>query len=154
MSEILKNINLKGDKVIWGVIISLSLFSVLLVYSTAGWKYLFSHLIKLSVGLFFLYQVHKIKFKYFDKQGGGSGLDKIEIGQPTGITSAGLAPVAPDKKPQWQIDRDTIKASSTHVGKVGDRMEEDLTLTKNYLGLMVYHQNILRFFVIHCMIYL
>jgi cell division protein FtsW len=69
MSEILKNINIKGDKVIWGVIISLSLFSVLLVYSTAGWKYLFSHLIKLSVGLFFLYQVHKIKFKYFAKIG-------------------------------------------------------------------------------------
>lgn len=69
MSEILKNINLKGDKVIWGVIISLCLFSVLLVYSTAGWKYLFSHLIKLSVGLFFLYQVHKIKFKYFAKIG-------------------------------------------------------------------------------------
>jgi cell division protein FtsW len=42
---------------------------VLLVYSTAGWKYLFSHLIKLSVGLFFLYQVHKIKFKYFAKIG-------------------------------------------------------------------------------------
>ena len=69
MSEILKNTNLKGDKVIWSVIISLSLFSVLLVYSTAGWKYLFSHLIKLSVGLFFLYQVHKIKFKYFAKIG-------------------------------------------------------------------------------------
>ena len=69
MSDFLKNINLKGDKVIWGVIISLSLFSVLLVYSTAGWKYLFSHLIKLSVGLFFLYQVHKIKFKYFAKIG-------------------------------------------------------------------------------------
>ena len=69
MADFLKNINLKGDKVIWGVIISLSLFSVLLVYSTAGWKYLFSHLIKLSVGLFFLYQVHKIKFKYFAKIG-------------------------------------------------------------------------------------
>ena len=69
MSDFLKNINLRGDKVIWGVIISLSLFSVLLVYSTAGWKYLFSHLIKLSVGLFFLYQVHKIKFKYFAKIG-------------------------------------------------------------------------------------
>jgi cell division protein FtsW len=69
MSDFLKNINLKGDKVIWGVIISLSLFSVLLVYSTAGWKYLFSHLIKLFVGLFFLYQVHKIKFKYFAKIG-------------------------------------------------------------------------------------
>ena len=69
MSDFLNNINLKGDKVIWGVVISLSLFSVLLVYSTAGWKYFFSHLIKLSVGLFFLYQVHKIKFKYFAKIG-------------------------------------------------------------------------------------
>ena len=47
MADFLKNIKLKGDKVIWGVIISLSLFSVLLVYSTAGWEYLFSHLIKL-----------------------------------------------------------------------------------------------------------
>ena len=69
MADFLKNIKLKGEKVIWGVIISLSLFSVLLVYSTAGWEYLFSHLIKLSVGLFFLYQVHKIKFKYFAKIG-------------------------------------------------------------------------------------
>ena len=69
MLEFLKKINIKGDKVIWGVIISLSLFSVLLVYSTAGWEYLFSHLIKLFVGLFFLYQVHKIKFKYFAKIG-------------------------------------------------------------------------------------
>ena len=69
MLKALKNIQLEGDKVIWGVVFALSIFSVLLVYSTAGWNFLFNHLIKLFIGLFFLYQVHKIKFKYFAKIG-------------------------------------------------------------------------------------
>ena len=69
MKSIIKNIDLKGDKVIWTIVLALSIFSILVVYSTAGWKFLFSHLIKLSIGLFFLYQVHKIKFKYFAKIG-------------------------------------------------------------------------------------
>ena len=69
MKAFIKNINFKGDKVIWAIVLALSIFSVLVVYSTAGWKFLFSHLIKLSIGLFFLYQVHKIKFKYFAKIG-------------------------------------------------------------------------------------
>ena len=69
MLKALKNIQLEGDKVIWGVVFALSIFSILLVYSTAGWNFLFNHLIKLIIGLFFLYQVHKIKFKYFAKIG-------------------------------------------------------------------------------------
>ena len=69
MTSFIKNINLEGDKVIWAIVLALSIFSILVVYSTAGWKFLFSHLIKLSIGLFFLYQVHKIKFKYFAKIG-------------------------------------------------------------------------------------
>lgn len=69
MLKPLKNIQLEGDKVIWGVVFALSIFSILLVYSTAGWNFLFNHLIKLFIGLFFLYQVHKIKFKYFAKIG-------------------------------------------------------------------------------------
>ena len=69
MLKVLKNIQLEGDKVIWGVVFALSMFSILLVYSTAGWDFLFNHLIKLFIGLFFLYQVHKIKFKYFAKIG-------------------------------------------------------------------------------------
>ena len=69
MKAFIKNINLEGDKVIWAIVLALSIFSILVVYSTAGWKFLFSHLIKLSIGLFFLYQVHKIKFKYFAKIG-------------------------------------------------------------------------------------
>ena len=69
MKAFIKNINFKGDKVIWAIVLALSIFSILVVYSTAGWKFLFSHLIKLSIGLFFLYQVHKIKFKYFAKIG-------------------------------------------------------------------------------------
>ena len=69
MSGLFNNISLKGDKVIWGVVFILFSFSVLLVYSTAGWAFLFSHLIKILLGLFFLYQVHRIKFKYFAKIG-------------------------------------------------------------------------------------
>ena len=69
MKAFIKNINLEGDKVIWAIVLALSIFSILVVYSTAGWKFLFSHLIKLLIGLFFLYQVHKIKFKYFAKIG-------------------------------------------------------------------------------------
>ena len=43
--------------------------SILVVYSTAGWHFLFSHITKLLLGLFAMYVVHKIKFKYFSKLG-------------------------------------------------------------------------------------
>jgi cell division protein FtsW len=69
MSTWFKNINLEGDRTIWGVVLALSLSSVLLVYSTAGWQFLFSHVTKLLLGLFAMYLVHKIKFKYFSKLG-------------------------------------------------------------------------------------
>ena len=69
MSSWIKNINLEGDRTIWGVVLALSLSSVLVVYSTAGWHFLFSHITKLLLGLFAIYVVHKIKFKYFSKIG-------------------------------------------------------------------------------------
>ncbi len=69
MSSWIKNINLEGDRTIWGVVFVLSLFSVLVVYSTAGWHCLFNHIIKLLLGLFAMYVVHKVKFKYFSKLG-------------------------------------------------------------------------------------
>ena len=69
MNSWLKNINLEGDRTIWGVVLALSLSSVLVVYSTAGWHFLFSHITKLLLGLFAMYVVHKIKFKYFSKLG-------------------------------------------------------------------------------------
>ena len=69
MNSWIKNINLEGDKTIWGVVLALSLFSVLVVYSTAGWHFLFNHITKLLLGLFAMYVVHKIKFKYFSKLG-------------------------------------------------------------------------------------
>ena len=69
MSSWIKNINLEGDRTIWGVVLALSLSSLLIVYSTAGWHFLFSHITKLLLGLFAIYVVHKIKFKYFSKLG-------------------------------------------------------------------------------------
>ncbi len=69
MNSWIKNINLEGDRTIWGVVLALSLFSILVVYSTAGWYFLFNHIIKLLLGLLAMYVVHKIKFKYFSKLG-------------------------------------------------------------------------------------
>ena len=69
MNHLLGNIKLEGDRTIWGVVFFLSLFSLLVVYSTAGWSFLFSHFIKLSIGIFCMYVTHRIKFKYFSKLG-------------------------------------------------------------------------------------
>jgi len=69
MSYWIRNINLEGDRTIWGVVFALFLFSVLVVYSTAGWYFLFNHIIKILLGLIAMYVVHKIKFKYFSKLG-------------------------------------------------------------------------------------
>ena len=67
--NLISSINLKGDRTIWGVVFALSLFSLLVVYSTAGWAYLFKHFIKLVIGIIAMYIVHNIKFKYFSKIG-------------------------------------------------------------------------------------
>ena len=69
MKYFIENIDFEGDKTIWGVFFILSLFSLLVVFSTAGWLFLFKHLIKLVIGLFCMYITHKIKFKYFSKLG-------------------------------------------------------------------------------------
>ena len=69
MRNLIKHINLEGDKIIWGVVFVLSLFSLLVVYSTAGWGFLFKHAFKIILGLLSMYIVHKIKFKYFSKLG-------------------------------------------------------------------------------------
>ncbi len=69
---------IKGDKVIWVVIIILCAFSLLAVYSASGilvfkqkeWNtgyYMFRHLIMLLTGIFFMYLVHLMKFTYFSK---------------------------------------------------------------------------------------
>ena len=49
--NLISGINLKGDRTIWGIVFALSLFSLLVVYSTAGWAYLFKHFIKLVIGI-------------------------------------------------------------------------------------------------------
>jgi len=69
VSRIFKNITLKGDKTIWVVVCALSLFSIMVVYSAAGWTDLTSHIVKLAIGLITMYIVHLIPFKYFSKIG-------------------------------------------------------------------------------------
>ncbi len=76
MSKILGNI--RGDKVIWAVVILLSVFSLLTVYSSTGtlaYKYqsgnteyyMLKHLIILLFGFLIMYLTHLIKFTYFSR---------------------------------------------------------------------------------------
>ncbi|MFC2107115.1 FtsW/RodA/SpoVE family cell cycle protein [Bacteroidota bacterium] len=76
MNTILRNI--KGDKVIWVVVILLSIFSILAVYSSTGtlaYKYksgnteyyVFKHLVILALGFILMYLTHLIKYTYFSR---------------------------------------------------------------------------------------
>lgn len=76
MTRVLRNI--RGDKVIWAVVILLSIFSLLAVYSSTGtlaYKYqsgnteyyMMKHLIILLFGLLIMYFTHLVKFTYFSR---------------------------------------------------------------------------------------
>ncbi len=76
MSTVLKNI--KGDKVIWAVVVLLSIFSLLAVYSSTGtlaYKYksgnteyyMIKHFFILIFGLSLIYFTHRIKYVYFSR---------------------------------------------------------------------------------------
>jgi len=76
MSKILGNI--RGDKVIWVVVVLLSVFSLLTVYSSTGtlaYKYqsgnteyyMMKHLIILLFGFLIMYLTHLVKFTYFSR---------------------------------------------------------------------------------------
>jgi len=69
---------LKGDKVIWFIVASLSLFSILAVYSSTGTLayrfqsgnteyYLIKHLVILVLGLLLMYMAHRIKYTYYSR---------------------------------------------------------------------------------------
>jgi len=69
---------IKGDKVIWTVVLLLSLFSILVVYSSVvalayrfkggdTASYLIKHIIIVASGIFLMYLVHKVKYSYFSR---------------------------------------------------------------------------------------
>jgi len=69
---------IKGDRIIWLVVIILSVFSLLAVYSSTGtlaYKYqggnteyyMFKHFIILLLGLFLMYLAHLVKYTYFSR---------------------------------------------------------------------------------------
>jgi cell division protein FtsW len=74
MKAILNNI--KGDKVIWAVVLILSVFSILAVYSSTGTLayrkhsgnteyYLLKHLSILLLGFVLMYAAHQVPYKYY-----------------------------------------------------------------------------------------
>lgn len=73
-----KGFAIKGDKVIWAIIILLSAFSIVAVYSSTGMLafrerngnteyYLIKHTLILLLGLGCIYGVHQIKYYYFSR---------------------------------------------------------------------------------------
>jgi len=69
---------IQGDKVIWTVVFLLSLFSVLVVYSSVvtlayhykggdASSYLIKHIFIISSGILLMYFVHKMKYSYFSR---------------------------------------------------------------------------------------
>jgi cell division protein FtsW len=67
--------NLQGDKVIWAVVFSLSLISILVVYSSIGTlaykksispeAYLIKHTLTVFVGLDAMWLAHKVDYRYY-----------------------------------------------------------------------------------------
>ncbi|MBL7884600.1 MAG: FtsW/RodA/SpoVE family cell cycle protein, partial [Bacteroidia bacterium] len=69
---------IKGDKVIWTVVLLLSLLSILVVYSAVvalayrykegdTTSYLIKHIFIMASGIFLMYLVHKVKYTYFSR---------------------------------------------------------------------------------------
>ena len=69
---------IKGDKVIWTVVLLLSLISVLVVYSSVvalayrykngdTASYLIKHIFIIGSGIFLMYLIHKVKYSYFSR---------------------------------------------------------------------------------------
>ena len=67
---------LKGDKVLWGILALLAIFSFLPIFSTSTnlvyvvgkgtpWGYFFKHFIILAVGFLLMFSIHKIPYDYF-----------------------------------------------------------------------------------------
>src|SRR5688572_26996595 len=70
--------NLKGDPILWGIVIAFSLISILVVYSATGtlaYKkmsgnteyFLFKHTSLIFVGLAFMWLAHKINYRYYSR---------------------------------------------------------------------------------------
>jgi cell division protein FtsW len=68
--------NLKGDPIIWGIVIILSIISILVVYSATGSlaykysggdteKYLFDHSLMVLLGLVVMWVAHKIPYRWY-----------------------------------------------------------------------------------------
>lgn len=68
--------NLKGDPIIWGIVILLAIISILVVYSATGSlaykktggnteKYLIDHSMMVFMGLIVMWVAHKIPYKYY-----------------------------------------------------------------------------------------
>jgi len=70
--------NLKGDPILWGIVIAFSLVSILVVYSAIGTLayrkshgntegFLFKHMGLIFVGMAFMWFAHKVNYRYYSR---------------------------------------------------------------------------------------
>ena len=70
--------NLKGDPILWGIVIAFALISILVVYSATGTlayrkgdgnteRYLIKHTALIFIGLAFMWFAHKINYRYYSR---------------------------------------------------------------------------------------
>lgn len=68
--------SLRGDKVLWGILALLAVFSFLPIFSASSnlvyvvgkgspWGYLIKHFVIITIGFVLMFSVHKIPFNYF-----------------------------------------------------------------------------------------
>jgi cell division protein FtsW len=77
MEERINNL-LKGDRIIWGIILALTIYSLLAVYSSIGtlaYKnmggntgyYIIRHAVILGIGIFIIYITHLVPYRFFSR---------------------------------------------------------------------------------------
>lgn len=78
MEQLIKGIKVEGDRVVWGVVFILSLFSVVAVYTATGnlafnkqagntEYYLLKHVMILLMGFGIMYLAHMVKYTYYSR---------------------------------------------------------------------------------------
>lgn len=78
MEQIIKGIKVSGDRVVWGVVLLLSLFSVVAVYTATGSLafnkqagnteyYLIKHVLILIMGFGIMYLAHWVRYNYYSR---------------------------------------------------------------------------------------
>ncbi|GHB33448.1 FtsW/RodA/SpoVE family cell cycle protein [Mongoliitalea lutea] len=117
--------NLKGDPIIWFIVILLSILSILVVYSATGTlahkraggdteKYLFSHALYVGFALFLMWIASNIKYKYY----GGLGKFLLMLSVPLLLVTYFFGSAVNEANRWFQIPWTNIAFQPSDVAKM------------------------------------